>query len=81
MGMVKLANLEYNLQRKWKINCLDCLNSLSLLERLGSLMFSSQNDQKKSASSFVIKFYWVTKFEGFSVNFRDVMIVSGFYAN
>ena len=29
----------------------------------------------------IIKFYEVTKFEGFSVNFRDVMIVSGFYAN
>ena len=29
----------------------------------------------------IIKFYRVTKFEVFSVNFRDVMIVSGFYAN
>ena len=29
----------------------------------------------------VIKFYSVTKFEVFSVNFSDVMIVSGFYAN
>ena len=27
------------------------------------------------------KFYRVTNFEGFSVNLRDVMIVSGFYAN
>ena len=29
----------------------------------------------------IIKFYGVAKFEGFLVNFRDVMIVSGFYAN
>ena len=29
----------------------------------------------------IIKFYRVTKFEGFSANFRDVMIVSVFYAN
>ena len=29
----------------------------------------------------IIKFYRVTKFEVFSVNFRDVMVVSGFYAN
>ena len=29
----------------------------------------------------IIKFYRVTKFEGFSAYFRDVMIVSGFYAN
>ena len=29
----------------------------------------------------VMKFYRVTKFEGFSGNFRDGMIVSGFYAN
>ena len=29
----------------------------------------------------IMKFYRVTKFEGFSANVRDVMIVSGFYAN
>ena len=29
----------------------------------------------------IIKSYGVTKFEGFSASFRDVMTVSGFYAN
>ena len=29
----------------------------------------------------IMKFYRVTKFEVFSVNFRDFMVVSGFYAN
>ena len=29
----------------------------------------------------IIKFYRVTKFEVFSVNFRDFMVVSVFYAN
>ena len=29
----------------------------------------------------IINFYTVAKFEGYSANFRDVMIVSGFYAN
>ena len=29
----------------------------------------------------IIKFYRVTKYEVFSVNFRDVMVASGFYAN